>query len=148
MCIFVVIRSMSKPYDLPQRTDLHPEKTWVHQLNYQQETPFTARNIRPQGNVKENHHGIEHAPGVLCGTLYRPQQLISLACKSQDQMYAVDNRLAGSFNSHRPGRQNVGDMRGDPRGLASDWRFKTDTKLMLKRDNFYPWLNSSLGQPK
>ena len=139
---------MSKPYDLPQRPGMGAEKTWVSQLKLQQETPFTARNIRPQGNVKENMYGIEHSPGVLAGTLYRPQQLISLACKSQDQMYAIDNRLAGGFNSHRPGRQNVGDMRGDPRGLASDLRFKTDTKLMVKRDNFYPWLNSSLGQPK
>ena len=136
------------PYDLPQRIDRHPEKTWVHQLKFQQETPFAPRNIIPQGNVSDNVEGIIQAPGVLNGTLYRPQQLQSLACKSQDQLYANDNRLSGAYNSHMPGRQPVGDMRGDPKGLLSDWRFKTDTKLMPRPDNFFPWLHSSLPQSR
>ena len=139
---------MSRPYDIPQVPKRDTWKTWTSHNTYQQELAFTAINIKPQGNVRENEKAIIAAPGVLMGTLYRPQQLQSLACKTNDQIFQNEISLFGRHDSHIPGVQPVGDMRGDPRGLASDWRFTTNTALPVKRDNFYAWRGTRLGQPK
>jgi hypothetical protein len=77
--------------------------------------------------------------------LERTRLAQSLQCKDVPDLVIPEIELPGVVNSlHYFQKPNIGNQRGDPRGLAYDPVYPTHTPLLKPADTFFAYLPSKL----
>lgn len=108
--------------------------------------------LPPQSGALMIKHGMQdiRIPNIMHCVPMRDPLTQSLACKDVTDTSMVECRLRGMVNRGRyfGSRPQVGNQRGDPRGLASSGRHPTDAPLFPKADSFFAGLPNKLGQPR
>jgi hypothetical protein len=108
---------------------------------YQALSPMVSiGTVRPKPTPQ-----IFHVASPMEYSLERPRQLASLQCKEVIDLVRPELAMYGIRNNARyTCRPNIGGMRGDSKGLASDPIYPVNNPLLQKTDSFFAYLQTPL----